>query len=248
MKKEYTCILCGGTFIATREQRPNLTFCPNCKETHKDYVDGEIKKEIAAVKSIKQQYWKDHPEEYKQHLAERKRKSEQTKIAKYGSLENAEKYRREKQLETLKKKYPDEDWSHITNLSQLSVARKNIKAAAAEKTKEYYEKRREKAEKTKIEKHGSLNNAYAAMMTKQKSTMMEKYGVSSSFYMESCNASRHRTKKSDPEYYEQRKIKSDQTKIDKYGSLENAYAAANEHIKNTMMEKYGVASGFNLES
>lgn len=248
MKKEHICILCNKPFIANRDYRPNLTFCPECKKVHKDYVDNEIKKEIAKVKSVKQQYWKDHPEEYKQFLAERKAKSEQTKIARYGSLENAEKYRREKQLKTLKEKYPDEDWEHIVNLSQLSVARKNIRAAAAKKDEEYYKERKKKSDKTKIEKYGSLDNAHSSMVAKQKSTMMEKYGVVSSFNLESCDASRHRTKESDPELFKQRKIKSDQTKIEKYGSLENAYAAANEHIRDTMMEKYGVTSGFNLDS
>lgn len=125
--EKYSCIICNNEFKSPRKLHPLLQICKECRKTHRAVVKDNQVKVQREVSENQKEYWRTHPEEYKEFLQKRKEKRDATKIEKYGSLENAEKCRMKKQLITLKEKYPDEDWGNITNPNQLKVTRENIK-------------------------------------------------------------------------------------------------------------------------
>lgn len=237
---EYICVLCGEKFTSDRELHPTLQICRTCRDNNKTLVQSRINEINRAKREEKKKYWESHPEEYKEFLAERKRKGEESKIKKYGSLENAEKARKQKQFETLKLKYPDEDWDNIVNIGQISEIKKKIKDKADQKDSEFYKERQSKRESTIVEKYGSLEEYYDLISKKQKETFLDRYGVESGFQTEKCNEFRNKTKETDPEYFSKRKEKIDNTKIEKYGSLENAYNSMMDNYKKTCLDRYGV--------
>lgn len=240
----YNCIVCGKENKSTYEKDPLLCICSECKKTNQEL----LKKNRSIIQQRKAQeqkaYWDKHPEEYKTFREEKNKKRIATQIEKYGSLENANKIRYQKQMNTLREKYPDEDWDNITNPSQLKIARENIKKKSAEKDSQFWENRKKKAEATKIEKYGSLKNAYAIMNNNLKNTITEKYGVEKVTDIPGTIEKRQETIKQkleeNPDFWKNRNEKSKATKIGKYGSLENAYEVANEKIKQTLLDKYGV--------
>ena len=160
------CDVCGRELNIPPFKANRFIACEDCRNLHPEKV-AQRKKEIAAEKRAeKERYWEDHPEEYREYLAQRKAKSHASKIAKYGSLEKAEEARQQKQFETLKKRYPDEDWDNITNVSQLSFAKKKISDNMKSNDKAFYKERLEKSNATKIEKYGSLEAAHSSMIEK----------------------------------------------------------------------------------
>lgn len=244
--EKYNCIICDKEFKSPRKLHPLLQICKECRKTHKNIVkDNQVKVQRESSKKQKE-YWENHLEEYKEFLQKRKEKKDATKIKKYGSLENAEKCRMKKQLATLKEKYPGEDWNNITNPSQLRIARENIKKKMRENDENFYKERQEKSNATRIEKHGSLENAYASMLETQKNTLKEKYNVERCVDIPGLLDKRKETLNKllieNPNYWKERQEKSNATKIEKYGSLERAYASAMETQKDTMMNKYGATS------
>lgn len=237
----YNCILCNKEFKSSKEKNPLLQICNDCKKEHPDIVKNNISKVLSDTAEKQKKYWKEHPEEYREFLKERNKKKEETLIKKYGSLEEAEKNRMQKQLETLKKKYPDEDWNNITNPSQLKVAKENIKRKSAEKDSQFWKERKKKADNTKIEKYGSLEKAYASMNEKVKATIKEKYSEEDlKVIQEKKKQTLNKLLEENPEYWKDRAEKTKQTKIEKYGSLENAYSIMTENFKKSMLQKYGV--------
>lgn len=236
----YNCILCNKEFKSSKEKNPLLQICNDCKKEHPDIVKNNISKVLKDTAEKQKKYWKERPEEYQEFLKERNKKREETLIKKYGSLEEAEKSRMQKQLETLKKKYPDEDWNNITNPSQLKVAKENIKRKSAEKDSQFWKERKKKADNTKIEKYGSLENAYSVMTEKAKTTIKERYSEEDLKDMqEKKKQTLNKLLEENPEYWKDRAEKTKQTKIEKYGSLENAYSIMTENFKKSMLQKYG---------
>ena len=242
----YNCIVCGKENKSTYEKDPLLCICSECKKTNQEL----LKKNRSIIQQRKAQeqkaYWDKHPEEYKAFREEKNKKRIATQIEKYGSLENANKIRYQKQMDTLKKMYPDEDWDNITNPSQLKVARENIKKKSAEKDSQFWEDRKKKAETTKIEKYGSLENAYAIMNSNLKNTITEKYGVEKVTDIPGTIEKRQETIKQkleeNPGFWKDRNEKSKATKIEKYGSLELADKISKEKREKTCLERYGSTS------
>ena len=111
---EYICRYCQKPFKIYVELLPPVQICSTCKSSLKETIEGQQVLVAAAQESkemrkrIREQYKLDHPEEYQARLAGIKERTKATKIAKYGSLENAEKARMQKQLETMRQRYPDE--------------------------------------------------------------------------------------------------------------------------------------------
>lgn len=244
------CDVCGKELDIPPFKADRFIACEDCKSFHPERV-ALRKKEIAAEKRAeKEEYWKDHPEEYSKYLAQRKTKAQASKIAKYGSLEKAEEARKQKQFETLKKKYPDEDWSNITNVSQLSFAKKKISDNMKGNDESFYKKRQEKANSTKIEKYGSLEAAHDSMVRKCQQTNLEKYGVANIMQdptrQKKASEALMKRAEEDENFWEKRAAKSRATKVEKYGSLEAAYDSMREAYKNTCIEKYGVANAMAL--
>lgn len=244
------CDVCGKELNIPPFKANRFIACEDCRNLHPEKVT-QRKREIAAEKRAeKERYWEDHPEEYKEYLAQRKAKSHASKIAKYGSLEKAEEARQQKQFETLKKKYPDEDWDNITNVSQLSFAKKKISDNMKSNDKAFYKERQEKSNATKIEKYGSLEAAHSSMIEKYKQTNIEKYGVS--YAMQNYDVKRRATEtflkkaQEDKNFWEKRSNKSKATKIEKYGSLEAAYDSMRKAYENTCIEKYGAPNTMSI--
>ena len=243
---KYNCIICGKESKCDNPKDPLLCFCKDCKNSNQELYNTNrslVQKKHAEEQKI---YWDAHPEEHKAFIEERNKKRDNTLIAKYGSIENAKKLKMEKQMATLKEKYPDEDWEHITNPSQLKIAKENIRKKASEKDKAFYEERKKKANKTKIEKYGSLENAYSTMIENQKATLKEKYGVENVSQIEGLSEKRGNTLKKkieeNPNFWEERNRKGNQTKIEKYGSLEKANLAMRESLRRTCLEKYSTTN------
>ena len=242
----YNCNFCGNEFKVkgSRELAPLLQVCPECRKKDPQKMH-ELKVQSDRIKKAERdKYWAEHPEEYKEHLRLRKEKRDKTVIEKYGSLENAEKARMQKQLETMKQRYPDEDWENITNPSQVTFVKKKISDNMQNYTPEFYKERQKKTNQTKIELHGSLEKAYEEMTSKLRQTSLERYGVESYAKTEE-NKQKHRdafAKKveENPNYYKERYQKTEETRIEKYGSLEEAFSQAIAKAKQTNLKKYGV--------
>lgn len=248
--EKYNCIICNGEFKSPRVLNPLLQICSECKKTHPDTVKENRTKVWRESVEKQKEYWDAHPEEYKTFIEERNKKRDATLVAKYGSLENAKKLKIEKQMATLKEKYPDEDWEHITNPSQLRIARENIRKKASEKDEAFYEERKKKADKTKIEKYGSLENAYFVMLENQKNTIKEKYGVERCVdipgTLEKRKETLNKIVSENPDFWKERQSKTNATKIEKYGSLENASLAVAESTKKTFLKKYGAENAMDV--
>lgn len=242
---KYVCNFCGKEFSSKRELAELLRVCPNCREIHSKEIDNLRKESNKLKREEKKHYWAEHPLEYQEFLRIRKEKTEKSKIEKYGSLEKAEEIRRAKQLETLKKKYPDEDWDNITNPSQLTSSKALISERLSSKTSEDWKERQEKSIATKIEKYGSLENYYSQTQEKIRKTSIEKYGVDHPQKVESIIARRTETfnrHAKEEGFLEKRDEKAKQTRILNSGSLKESYRTSVEKAKETCIERYGVSN------
>ena len=241
----YVCNFCGNNFKSKRELAELLRVCPECRKIHSEEVIALRKESNKQKREDKKVYWKEHPSEYEEFLKTRKEKAEKSKIEKYGSLEKAEEARKTKQMETLKKRYPNEDWSNISNPSQLSFSRKQISEKLSSKTSEEWQERQEKSIATKIEKYGSLEEYYAQTQKKVRKTSLEKYGVDHPQKVDSIIAKRTETfnKHAKEEgFLQDRAKKAKQTRIRNSGSLEESYKNSMEKAKETCIKKYGVSN------
>lgn len=242
----YVCNFCGNNFKSKRELAELLRVCPECRKIHSGEVIALRKESNKQKREDKKVYWKEHPSEYEEFLKTRKEKAEKSKIEKYGSLEKAEEARKTKQMETLKKKYPNEDWDNISNPSQLSFSRKQISEKLSLKTSEEWKERQEKSITTKIEKYGSLEEYYAQTQKKVRKTSLEKYGVDHPQKVDSIIAKRAETfnkhAKEEEGFLQDRAEKAKQTRIQNSGSLEESYKNSMEKAKETCIKKYGVSN------
>lgn len=245
MSMIYNCRFCGKDFKVKREVTELLRVCPQCKEIHSDEVK-ELRKASNRIKrEEKEAYWKKHPSEYEEFLKNRKEKAEKSKIEKYGSLENAEKARIQKQMETLKKKYPNEDWDNITNPSQITSVKASISKKLSSKSSEEWEERQEKTRDTQMKKFGSLENYYSHVQEKIRETSIKKYGVDHPQKSESLIKRRAETfnKHAKEEgFLQDRAEKAKQTRIRNSGSLEESYKNSVEKARNTCIYRYGVSN------
>lgn len=242
---KYVCNFCDKEFSSKRELAELLRVCPNCREIHSEEINNLRKESNKLKREEKKHYWAEHPLEYQEFLRTRKEKAEKSKIEKYGSLEKAEEVRKTKQLETLKKKYPDEDWDNISNPSQLTSARTHISEKLSSKTSEEWKDRQEKSIATKIEKYGSLENYYSKTQEKARKTSIEKYGVDHPQKVESIIARRTETfnrHAKEEGFLENRSEKAKQTRILNSGSLEESYKASVEKARETCIKRYGVSN------
>lgn len=241
----YICRFCGKNFKSKREITELLKICPECKVIHKEEVDKLRKESNKLKREERKLYWEEHPSEYKEFLKNRKEKIEKSKIEKYGSLEKAEEVRIAKQLETLKKKYPNEDWGNISNPSQLTSVRVRISEKLSSKTQEEWEERQGKIKATRIEKYGSSEEYYAQVQEKIRNTSLKKYGVEHPQKSKDVIKKRVETfsKHSEEKGFLQRRAESaKQTRIKNCGTLEESYRLSTEKAKNTCIEKYGVSN------
>ena len=249
----YICDLCGNVFEKDWIKKDSLKFCYTCKSNRKEEIQSLITAKRKKVEEDKNLYWENHPEEKEKYLKERREKIEFSKIKKYGSLEQAEKIRQEKQLETLKKKYPNEDWNNITNVSQIKEVREAIKNKMAQNDRDFYKERLSKINNTKIQRHGSLEQANREMLSKLKETNLRRYGFESAMQNEEIKSKARQTtlEKYGAENYTQTEeyhVKVKQTSLEKYGT---EHPSQNEEVKaknkQTCLEKYGVESYLNTD-
>lgn len=243
MKYNYICRFCNKQFNLGKELHPLLQICQNCRDDNKDEVNKSILEVNRLKREEQKKYWEDHPEEYKEFLRKRKEKRDATKIAKYGSLENAERARIEKQLSNLKEIYPDEDWDNITNVAQLTSVKKKISDSLNNKDKQDWISRQEKTNNTKINKYGSLEEANRVMIENLKATSLERYGFD--YYNkteESKEKYREIFRNKTKEDWNKIVEKSRETRIRNSGSIEESYRLGNLTSKKSCLEKYGVDS------
>lgn len=241
----YTCKFCGKEFKSKREVAELLRVCPECRISHTEEVNKLRIESNKLKREERKAYWKEHPSEYEEFLKNKKEKTEKSKIEKYGSLEKAEEARIAKQLETLKKKYPDEDWDCISNPSQLTLVKVRISEKLSSKTQEEWKERQEKITNTRIQKYGSSENYYTQVQEKIRKTSFEKYGVDHPQKSKEIISKRTETfnKHAKEEGFLQRRSeKAKQTRIKNSGTLENSYKDSAEKAKNTCIKKYGVSN------
>lgn len=235
---DYICELCGNGFRSERALLEGLRICRGCRTAEPETVKARELEIRKARRRKKAEYWKAHPEEREEFLAERKRRTDETKIRKYGSLEEAERARLSKQLETLKIKYPDEDWSNVTNVGQIQAVKDRIRESSKKTDMSARQARRNE---TIEKKYGSLDAYYALSQEKARRTCETRYGVASPLLTEKCTTAR-KAKESEPGYFEERLRKTEATKIEKYGSLENAEQEKRKAMQATCLEKYRTTS------
>lgn len=112
----------------------------------------------------------------------------------------------------------------VKNIQESEEMKKKIKLKLEKCLKndpDYWKKRQEKTNNTKIKKYGSLTNAYLNAQNKRKQTSLNKYGNEFAFQNEQIKD----------------KIKS--TLITKYGSLDNYYNEIRKKRYENNFKKYG---------
>lgn len=241
----YVCNFCNNEFSSKRELTELLRICPNCRKIHSEETNNLRKESNKQKREEKKLYWVEHPLEYQEFLRIRKERAKESKIKKYGSLEKAEEIRKTKQLETLKKKYPNEDWDNITNPSQLASSRTLISERLSLKTPDDWKERQRKSIATKIEKYGSLENYYSQTQEKIRGTSLKRYGVDHPQKVEAIVEKRtetFNTHAKDRMFLSTRSEKAKQTRIQNSGSLEESYRASVEKARDTCMKRYGVSN------
>lgn len=86
-------------------------------------------------------------------------------------------------------------------------------------------------------------NSNEEFLKKKEETVLNKYGVKninqSEFIKNKSKNTRKQNEQNDELYWKKREEKGVQTKIQKYGSLKNAYDIKNQHRKQTCLQKYG---------